>query len=73
MKSSELTDKIMQYETGELSDEESIGLFQHLVNTGLAWQLQGSYGRTAKILLDRGLISEPANKEDLLEDNKSKD
>lgn len=73
MKSSELTDKIMQYETGELSDEESIGLFQHLVNTGLAWQLQGSYGRTAKILLDRGLISEPANKEGLLEDNKSKD
>lgn len=48
---------IMAYEAGELSHDASIELFQHLVDTGLAWQLQGSYGRTAAALLKSGEIS----------------
>jgi hypothetical protein len=47
---------IMQYEQGALSDEDTIALFQSLVDSGLAWQLQGSYGRTAMAMLDAGLI-----------------
>lgn len=52
------TDKIIAYECGELSDEGIIELFQDLVNTGLAWSLQGHYGRTAKALIEAGYIKE---------------
>lgn len=49
---------IMDYEVGELNDENTLTLFQHLVDSGLAWTLQGSYGRTAQDLLKAGLIQE---------------
>ena len=52
----DLTDKIIAFEDGELTEEETIELFQGLVDTGLAWQLQGFYGRTAKQLIDAGLV-----------------
>lgn len=47
---------IIDYETGMLDEEGTITLFQHLVNTGQAWTLQGHYGRTAKAMLDAGII-----------------
>jgi hypothetical protein len=49
-------DKIMAYENGELDEDETIELFQSLLDSGLAWQLQGHYGRTAQYLLDNGYI-----------------
>jgi len=52
----DLTSAIIDYESGELSDEEILGLFQYLVDTGLAWTLQGSYGRTAVHLIENGYI-----------------
>jgi hypothetical protein len=39
------------------SIEEQLGAWQTLVDTGLAWQLQGWYGRTAVQLIEQGLIS----------------
>jgi len=50
------TSAIIDYENNELDEEQTIELFQHLVDTGFAWQLQGSYGRTAKYLIDAGLV-----------------
>lgn len=48
---------IIAYETGELDGDEVVELFQHLVDTGLAWQLQGHYGRTAMAFIEQGLVS----------------
>ena len=53
---------IMAYESGEADEEQVLELFQYLVDTGLAWSLQGSYGRTARHLLDEGLIEGPVVK-----------
>lgn len=52
-----LTEQIVAYEAGELSNEEILELFQKLVDSGLAWELQGSYGRMANALIDAGLVT----------------
>lgn len=54
--------ELLAYEQGELEYDECVQLFQKLVNSGLAWKLQGAYGRTAQALLDNGII-EPAPEE----------
>lgn len=41
----------------EGTEEEVIKAWQYLVDTGLAWQIQGWFGRTAKELIDRGIIT----------------
>tara|TARA_R110002074_G_scaffold246568_2_gene418554 strand:+ start:256 stop:423 length:168 start_codon:yes stop_codon:yes gene_type:complete len=51
-----LISKIIEYESGILSDDQTIDLFQDLVDSGLAWSLQGSYGRMAEYLIDEGLV-----------------
>lgn len=48
---------IIAYESGELSNEKVIELFQHLVDNGHAWSLQGSYGRTADSLIFGGWVT----------------
>ena len=57
MLGSNIMDKIICYEEGELSEDETIEMFQLMLDSGLCWQLQGHYGRTAQALLDSGLIS----------------
>lgn len=54
----DLVDKVMAYEQGDLEEEEVIELFQELVDTGVVWGLQGSYGRTAKALILAGHITD---------------
>jgi len=39
------------------SEEQVLSAWQHLVDTGLAWQLQGWFGRTAQQLIDSGYIT----------------
>ena len=34
--------------------EDYIDAAQHLIDTGLAWQLQGFFGRTCQHLIDEG-------------------
>jgi hypothetical protein len=47
---------IIAFENGDLEHEDVLALFQELVNSGLAWSLQGSYGRTAAALIEAGEI-----------------
>lgn len=45
---------VMDYESGQLSDEDTINGFQVLIDLGLVWQFQGHYGRTATMLIEAG-------------------
>lgn len=38
----------------EPSEEAYLEAAQHLIDTGLAWQLQGFFGRTCAALIDAG-------------------
>lgn len=51
----DLASLIMDFENGQLDEDEVIALFQRLINSGMAWSLQGSYGRTAQRLIEAGL------------------
>jgi len=39
------------------SKEQIIEAWQHLVDTGLAWRLQGWFGRNAKRMIEEGIIN----------------
>jgi hypothetical protein len=41
------------------SAEEELQAWQLLVDSGTAWTLQGWFGRTARDLIEQGLISAP--------------
>ena len=45
------------------SEEQVIEAWQHLINTGLAWQLQGWFGRTAMSLIEQGVCTNPRNEQ----------
>ena len=58
----DIISSIIQYENGELDLDETIELFQELVNNGMAWSLQGHYGRTANMMIEEGLLRHPEEK-----------
>jgi hypothetical protein len=45
----------MAYESGDLTQEEIVAGFQELIDSGLVWGLQGTYGRQAEQLIKAGL------------------
>jgi hypothetical protein len=53
----DLLNQLMAYEAGQLDEAHMIIFFQQLVDTGLAWQLQGHYGRIAQQLIRQGLLT----------------
>ena len=59
----QLVDQLIAYEEGQLTEEEEIAFFEHLVDTGTCWQLQGHYQRVAATLMEAGLISSAVHTE----------
>lgn len=53
----DLMNRVVQYESEANSLKWIVQLFADLVATGLAWQLQGRYGREAKAMIDEGIIT----------------
>ena len=49
-------DAMIAWENGELGEAETVELFQRLVDNGMAWSLQGMYGRQAQALIEAGLV-----------------
>lgn len=41
-----------------ISQDEFLAAAQYLVDSGLAWSLQGYFGRVCKNLIDQGLIED---------------
>lgn len=39
------------------TEEQQIEAWQHLIDTGMAWTLQGWFGRTAAGLIEQGICS----------------
>lgn len=47
-------DQMIAWEQGELDGPETVELFQALIDNGMAWKLQGCYGRMATTLIAAG-------------------
>jgi hypothetical protein len=51
----DIVDFIMDFESGNASDDEIIENFQKMIDDGSAWNMQGCYGRMATALIEKGL------------------
>ena len=58
---SSLTTEIIAYESGELTPQEQEELFAKLIKNGMAWTLQGHYGRSAMDYIRAGYIDRAGN------------
>ena len=54
-----LVDQLIAYEEGQITDDEEVALFQHLIDTGTCWHLSGHYHRVGATLIEAGLIKPP--------------
>ena len=43
----------------ETYEGQVIDAWQHLIDSAVVWQLQGSYGRTAQALIENGICKAP--------------
>jgi len=50
-------DALIGLDEGTLSEDEETELFRELVDSGLAWKLQGRIGRQAMDMIDAGLVT----------------
>ncbi|QMP84607.1 hypothetical protein KGG93_gp62 [Streptomyces phage Endor2] len=59
--------EILDYEQGNLDDAETLELFGKLVKSGMAWTLQGHYGRVAMDMIQSGYLTEGGEVTELAE------
>ncbi len=55
-------EKIKEFRKGLLSDNSEIGLFQELINSGLAWTLGDDISETARVFIKSGKCRLPSPK-----------
>lgn len=56
MSTNNIVSKIMDYESGEMDEEQVVEFFQELIDTKIIYQLQGSYQRAAQDLINAGVV-----------------
>jgi hypothetical protein len=49
---------LVAWENGEMSEVDEIQFFSNLITTGMAWSLQGCYGRAAMYFIENNIISQ---------------
>lgn len=49
-------------DTPEEQEDAALAAWQHLIDTGLVWQLQGTFGRMAMSLIEAGYCTHPTNR-----------
>lgn len=54
----DIFDAIMDIECNDVTQERYIECYQYLIDSGVVWELQGSYGRMAMHLIEEGLCHE---------------
>jgi hypothetical protein len=57
----DMLDSMMAWESGELDTRETVELFSELVKNGMAWTLQGCYGRAATRMIESGVLDREGN------------
>ena len=59
----DIVEQIINFESGRLSNDETVEMFQNLIDTNTLQYLQGSYQRIAQDLIACGLCTtgEPPN------------
>ncbi len=57
----EFVDKIIEYESDEMSDSDTVKFFSELVKSGMVWKLQGHYGRVASAMINNGILDKKGN------------
>ena len=48
----------------ENDPKKIVKAWQHLIDTGMAWELQGWFGRTATLLIEEGICTAAPDKKD---------
>lgn len=51
-------DDMMAFENGDMPQDQIVPFFQDMIDSGIVWQLQGSYGRMAARLIESGFCHE---------------
>lgn len=66
-----LVDQLIAYEEGQITGDEEIAFFEHLVETGTCWHLAGHYHSVGATLIAAGLIKSPWRSEPQLTSRQS--
>ena len=65
----DMADNIIAWESGDLGTQDTVEFFAELIKNGMAWKLQGCYGRAAMRMIESGVLDKEGNiNQDLLDE-----